>query len=133
MLRIFCEPETGGSTPEYETYRSNFTWFLLQNLLGNQKYFERAIQVNFQFIFSTKFTGKIKSILKLAMWRIFCEPETERFHSSMQNMRFTFQLIFSTKFTGKIKTILKLAGPIRSQDTGAQRDPSFIRKAFFHF
>ena len=54
------------------------------------------MQVNFQFIFSIKFTGKIKSILKLTMLRKFCEPETEGLHSSMQNMHFTFQLISST-------------------------------------
>ena len=36
-----------------------------------------AMQVTFQLNFSTKFTGKIKSILKLAMLHMFCEPETE--------------------------------------------------------
>ena len=73
------------------------------------------MQVNFQFIFSIKFTGKIKSILKLTMLRKFCEPETEGLHSSMQNMHFTFQLIFSPKFTGKIKSILKLAMQVNFQ------------------
>ena len=73
------------------------------------------MQVNFQFIFSIKFTGKIKSILKLTMLRKFCEPETEGLHSSMQNMHFTFQLIFSAKFTGKIKSILKLAMQVNFQ------------------
>ena len=50
----------------------------------------RNIQVTFYLIFSTTFTGKIKSILKLAM-------------------QVNFQLNFRTKFTGKIKNILKLA------------------------
>ena len=33
------------------------------------------MQVNFQLIFRSKFTGKIKSILKLAMLRMFREPK----------------------------------------------------------
>ena len=42
----------------------------------NQNYFEHPMQVKFQLIYSQKFTGKIKSILKLAKLRKFYEPET---------------------------------------------------------
>ena len=75
MLRMFCQPETESPTPACKTCRSHFNLFFEQNLLGNQKYFEHAMQVNFQLILSSKFTGRIKIILKLALLHWFCEPE----------------------------------------------------------
>ena len=89
--------------------RSNFNWFKSKIYWENKKYTEtrevtqvlrarnggphssmQKMQVTFYLIFSTKFTGKIKSILKLAM-------------------QVNFQLNSSTKYNGKIISVLKLA------------------------
>ena len=63
-----------------------------------------AMLVNFQLNFSTKFTGKIKSILKLAMLCMFCEPETESPTPACKTCRSHF---IGTKFTEKIKNYIE--------------------------
>ena len=81
MLRMFGEPQTENPTPACKTCRSNFKLIFSIKFTGKIKsIFKLAMQVNFQLNFSTKFTGKIKSILKLAMLRMFCEPETVTQH-----------------------------------------------------
>ena len=64
-----------------------------------------AMLVNFQLNFSTKFTGKIKSIWKLAMLCMFCEPETESPTPACKTCRSHF---IGTKFTEKIISILSM-------------------------